>query len=628
MMRRGLALPVSTMLALGLVGCSDDGGRDEGTDTPAMTMTTPSLSMPMPTEDDATTAETPTTTVVGTDGSGDATTVDPTTGGMTGELVIDPAMSVVILENGVAPPQQLKAYLNGQEVDANWSNEATFLGFVDENGLVNISATNGGSILVDAEYNGLTASAVVDVLFKKEVVLGDFPDTDKMLLDGAVNPDPAALLAYPYDTMVYPKGLPAPELMWNGTLPGDKYLVHLTGDLLDIKIYTTAEPPSRFLPDQPTWDGMAETISGGKVKMKLHRLSAGVPTVVADDDWTITSQPLIGSVYYWANSLGRVLRINPGALAPEDFLSTAGYNDCSTCHSVSANGKVLILGGDVNISNFNLPDNVKTNSLPEVNGKPIRQWAMAGISADGSVVIENGELGLPGPPGGAAGLWDSVTGAAIPSALDGIPALNMPMFSPNNKKIVYVGNAASAFPQHLAAYDYDQATKSVSNPITLVPPGADPALNGITFPYPMPDGKWAVYHRGSYPASLDTRGGPGHLYLASTEIPNTEIRLANAEGDTYPFVAGARDLHWNYEPTFAPRTSGGYAWVVFTSRRTYGNKLTGDQTVVKQLWMMAIDENPQPGVDPSHPAFWMPGQDPMTLNMRGFWALEKDDPGG
>jgi hypothetical protein len=29
--------------------------------------------------------------------------------------------------------------------------------------------------------------------------------------------------------------------------------------------------------------------------------------------WTISKHPLIGSVYYWANSLGRVLRINPGA---------------------------------------------------------------------------------------------------------------------------------------------------------------------------------------------------------------------------------------------------------------------------------------------------------------------------
>jgi hypothetical protein len=43
---------------------------------------------------------------------------------------------------------------------------------------------------------------------------------------------------------------------------------------------------------------------------------------------------------------------------------------------------------------------------------------------------------------------------------------------------------------------------------------------------------------------------------------------------------------------------------------------------VKQLWVAAIDQDPEPGQDPSHPAFRVPGQDMATLNMRGFWALE------
>jgi hypothetical protein len=92
--------------------------------------------------------------------------------------------------------------------------------------------------------------------------------------------------------------------------------------------------------------------------------------------------------------------------------------------------------------------------------------------------------------------------------------------------------------------------------------------------------------------------------------------------------AGARDLSLNYEPTFAPLNAGGYMWVVFTSRRTQGNELTGPKDQVKQLWVAAIDQSPQPGVDPSHPAFWVPGQDPTTLNMRGFWALDPCKPVG
>jgi hypothetical protein len=36
----------------------------------------------------------------------------------------------------------------------------------------------------------------------------------------------------------------------------------------------------------------------------------------------------------------------------------------------------------------------------------------------------------------------------------------------------------------------------------------------------------------------------------------------------------------------------------------------------------AIDQNPKPGVDPSHPVFHLTGQDEKNLAMRGFWALD------
>jgi hypothetical protein len=139
---------------------------------------------------------------------------------------------------------------------------------------------------------------------------------------------------------------------------------------------------------------------------------------------------------------------------------------------------------------------------------------------------------------------------------------------------------------------------------------------------------YVVYHRGVFPVpgsstdSLDTRFGPGDLYMASADTPNIEWRLGKTNGDAYPFAAGARDLSYNYEPTFAPQAAGGYMWVVFTSRRTYGNRLTGGKDAVKQLWVAAIDPFPEPGTDPSHAAFWVPGQDPNTLNMRGYWALD------
>ena len=66
---------------------------------------------------------------------------------------------------------------------------------------------------------------------------------------------------------------------------------------------------------------------------------------VMEQSWRFATGSLRGSVYYWANSPGRVLRISPGAGAPEDFLAQAGVTDgCTTCHTVSANGNTLVLG--------------------------------------------------------------------------------------------------------------------------------------------------------------------------------------------------------------------------------------------------------------------------------------------
>ena len=90
------------------------------------------------------------------------------------------------------------------------------------------------------------------------------------------------------------------------------------------------------------------------------------------------------------------------------------------------------------------------------------------------------------------------------------------------------------------------------------------------------------------------------------------------------------DYKMNYEPTVNPIPSGGYFWVVFTSRRAYGNIASGDpfdvgdgkRPIPKKLWVAAIDQKPTPGKDPSHPAFYLPGQELGAGNMRGFWVVD------
>jgi hypothetical protein len=173
--------------------------------------------------------------------------------------------------------------------------------------------------------------------------------------------------------------------------------------------------------------------------------------------------------------------------------------------------------------------------------------------------------------------------------------------------------------------------KHASNDRIIVPSSANAASSQIQYPTVSPDHQWIVYQRGP---ALGSLGIPGDLYLARVASPGAEIALDALDGTNYPFAApNGRDLHLNYEPTFAPVAAGGYFWLVLHSRRTYGNKLTENAfeqegVGVKQLWVAAFDQAPKTGQDPSHPAFYLGGQNPDALNTRGYWALDPCKPNG
>ncbi|HLK36904.1 MAG TPA: hypothetical protein VKU41_09155, partial [Polyangiaceae bacterium] len=87
--------------------------------------------------------------------------------------------------------------------------------------------------------------------------------------------------------------------------------------------------------------------------------------------------------------------------------------------------------------------------------------------------------------------------------------------------------------------------------------------------------------------------------------------------------------------TVNPVAAGGYVWVVFTSRRMYGSEaeippFCSDPRGVdlvqnvtpKKLWVAAVDVGAAPGTDASHPAFYLPAQELLAGNSRGFWVLD------
>jgi hypothetical protein len=215
----------------------------------------------------------------------------------------------------------------------------------------------------------------------------------------------------------------------------------------------------------------------------------------------------------------------------------------------------------------------------------------------------------------------------------------MPAFSPDGTKVVF--NHYDAGQGHsLAVMDFAKATNTFANLVDV----ATDATNWLGWPYFTPDSKSVVYNTVDYGdyATWDNlgRNSPAHQNKGDLQLVDvasktvTALDAANGIANGQPYLPyGAAEAHMNYEPTILPVAVGGYYWVVFTSRREYGNvigDLSGDTDPYphtppakrKKLWVAAIDIDPTPGKDPSHPAFYLPGQELAAGNMRGFWALD------
>jgi hypothetical protein len=152
---------------------------------------------------------------------------------------------------------------------------------------------------------------------------------------------------------------------------------------------------------------------------------------------------------------------------------------------------------------------------------------------------------------------------------------------------------------------------------------------GFGYPAFTPDNQFVAYHTGKYstgchpkevdevaPACGDTSRDGGEIWVSPVG-GGTPIRLT-----TLNDPPAAKDHDAGREPMFCPVKRGGYSWMVFTSMRDWGNELVdaGPNTNAKRrLWVAAIDGDIKT-VDPSHPAFYLEGQE-NTPNMRGFWAL-------
>jgi hypothetical protein len=454
---------------------------------------------------------------------------------------------------------------------------------------------------------------------------------------------------YPYDGTVFPRGMIAPLLMWDGPVADVVYL-HIQSTQFEYKGVLKAAMGATMLPQlqipQDIWDKAGKKTQGKSdtFNMELTARAGGTVTGPIALRFTIAQATVKGSIYYntYASALpgaalgGNVLRIPAGGKA-ELFLSTG----CNGCHSVAANGSrmisqiALVTGGN----SYQLA----SGGAPNPMGMPVGpRTSFGALYPDGSkylstsVAMEVARAALAqglGAPADAT-LYDTTTGQVVPDTAVPPGAL-MPMFAPDGTKLVF-NDFAIDMGHGLAVMDYDVKANKASN-YKMLTHEADPkSATRPGWPFFLPDGKAVLFVRTD---GADFSGGGAGIAGITIGAPNSEMYIADlatgtltilgqamgykqpadaANNTTYlPF--GADDLHHSYFPTVSPVAAGGYFWIFFDAVRHYGNL-----GIQRQLWGAAVDiqSNGSYKLDPSHPAFYLPGQEFGTGNHRAFAALD------
>jgi hypothetical protein len=534
-----------------------------------------------------------------------------------------------------------------------WYLDDVTVGTIANDGVFTSGGFVAGKAKVTAKSGMLEASTTITVRVKI-VDNGAGISTDDMTkLATGGNADPGFKWLYPYDRTIFPRGLAAPTLQFPGA--ADAMRVKITVGDFDYEGYFSASNPTRVDIPADVWKGATKSAGAGQdVSVAASKLQGGAATGPSTESWRIAQGNLTGIIYYntyvspLANG-GAVMRIKPGSNA--EVL----IGGCNVCHSVSANGNVLAAGvswgngNPLDSATYDLAqDGTATQRSLEDDG---RKYAFGGLTPDGTWLVSNGIPASGSPVRGLGGdypsrVFDTKSGAMVnaPSFTDAVNYALTPAFSPDGKHLAFSWYDASPG-RTIAVMDVDllQSPPAFSAPNQIYTAAAGAA----GWPSFTPDGNAVLFHEGD---RFDTAGYGGTASYGQVhliDVPNKTVNPLNAlngydsNGQFYLPYGAAEEDRLDYEPTILPVAVGGYYWVFFTSRRAYGNTISPGGTVAngdnkwgqlingneipsprKKIWVAAIDVDWQGKLDPSHPAFYLPGQELEAGNMRAFAALE------
>lgn len=577
-------------------------------------------------------------------------------------LAIDPPMITVTVRDVMPAAQLLRAFAvrrDGMRMPLNngvWSIDSDRAATVSVDGELRINGRAGGIAHVQVEAPGaggmrLTASATVTINLQRELAIGGgtVADYQRLFADAPMmDPMQSPTILYPLEGAVMPNNVAAPDVQWDRGNAGDVYRVRLQKDHLQLTAYilhTGMGFKYDWVPEPAIWRMVAESDIGLSATLTVDRAIMGSGLVVGGTPvhFTVARAGIYGNVYYWywaGATEGFIMRVADGTAertrAVPNVPPTPGRGGrCPGCHTVSRDGRFLAtpLGGGVEgAAVFDFLSDLSGSPSPTVfPTNTIGGRFFFAFNPDASRLLGTNA-------GGQMALFNRMDGSMVMNM--GLPGMNSihPEWSPDGRTIAFINRqdgggdvftSGDLTLMDVIDADLFGAPRTLHRGPTLAMNAE--AGNADAHPTWSPDSRMIAFAHGEHSYSGDSfsnlndpRAFGGALYM----IPKTggdPVRLSNANGG-----AMGRDSYW---PTFSPFVSregelGGFYWLAFMSRREYGNAQAGTRGARSrgrgggrlQIWITAVDLNSAPGTDPSHAAYWLPGQDLATGNFAAYWS--------